>query len=363
VTLAVTATATLYVLVVAALLLGLIIVVGRGLRRRRDARRDRLAAPARRLLLAIASGDDDPDQVEELVRLPQDVWQAVEPSAVALLGKVRGEARAALVVVFERRGAAWRARSELRRSDPVRRARAAEILGTLGRKDAVPALAKLLKDPDADVRVVAARALGRIGDPEAARPLLACIASRRRSVPAHLAAHALASLGAGVQPALVSALGDPHEAMRATAAEVLGLIGGIGATGRIEAVLRTDPSVEVRVRAARTLGRLGTRSALAPLLEALEPDRPLALRAEAARALGELGTPTAASALTAVLSDRQFEVAHQAARALLRLGKKGRAALHEAVEQSAGPALAAAHAREALAVAELEQQRRRTPAS
>jgi HEAT repeat protein len=357
------ATATIYVLSIAAVALGAVIVFGRAARRRREERRALLAAPARKLLLAIAAGDDDPDQIDELVRLPDEVWSAVDANAVALLNKVRGEARAALVVVFERRGAAWRARSELRRPDPVRRARAADLLGILGRRDAVPALCDLLKDADPDVRVVAARAIGRIGDPEAARPLLESVATRRREVPAHLVAHALAGLGTGAQPALVHGMDSPRESVRAVAAEVLGLIGAVGAAARIEAALRADPSTEVRVRAARTLGRLGTRTAMPPLVDALTAVHPPALRAEAARALGELGAPGAVEALTAVLGDAEFAVAHEAARALLRLGVKGRAALTAAREGSLDVprrirTVAAAHAREALAVADVEEHRR-----
>lgn len=362
-TLAGAATATICVLGIAAAAIGAAIVIGRAARSRREARSARLAAPARKLLLAIAAGDDDPDQIDELVRLPDATWNAVDANAVALLNKVRGEARAALVVVFERRGAAWRARSELRRPDPVRRARAADLLGILGRRDAVAALCDLLKDNDPDVRVVAVRALGRIGDPEAARPLLDSVASRRRAVPAHLAAHALAGLGVGAQPALILGMDSQQESVRAVAAEVLGLIGAVGATGRIEAALRTDASTEVRVRAARTLGRLGTRAAMAPLLDALSPEHPPALRAEAAKALGALGTDGAVDALTAVLGDAEFVVAHESARSLLRLGAKGRTALADAQDGSLdlprrARRSAAAHAREALAVAEVEEQRR-----
>ncbi|MER7002576.1 HEAT repeat domain-containing protein [Dactylosporangium sp. NPDC000555] len=371
-TLAGTALVALFVVLFAALVLGALIVGGRTVRRAREAGRARLAGPARRLLLAIAAGDDDPRQIEELVRLPDEVWLAVEPSAVALLGKVRGEAHTTLVDVFERRGAAWRARSQLKRRDPVARAMAAEVLGNLRRRDAVLPLCDLLSDPDPDVRVVAARSLGRIGDAGATQPLLATLRSRR-PVPAHVVATALTRLGTPAQGALTAALDDPRSPVRATAAEVLGLIGAAGATVRVESALRADPAVEVRVSAARTLGRLGTRTALAPLLDALGEDRPAVLRAEAARALGELGAVTAAPALTALLADADYAVAHNAARSLLRLGSAGRAALvaaeHRAhvrprhsAEPDEGPGpevlLGAAHAREALAAAELDDRRR-----
>src|SRR5262249_2321337 len=64
------ATTALVVLVVAAAALGTVIVFGRAVRRVREARRTRLAAPARPLLLAIAAGDADESQVRALVELP-----------------------------------------------------------------------------------------------------------------------------------------------------------------------------------------------------------------------------------------------------------------------------------------------------
>jgi HEAT repeat protein len=189
------------------------------------------------------------------------------------------------------------------------------------------------------------------------------VATRRREVPAHLVAHALAGIGAGAQPALVHGMDHPRESVRAVAAEVLGLIGAVGATARIEAALRADSSTEVRIRAARTLGRLGTRTAMPPLRDALTGAHPPALRAEAAKALGELGAPAAVDALTAVLGDAEFVVAHEAARALLRLGAKGRRALESARDGKLDSprrirTVAIAHAREALAVADVEEHRR-----
>jgi HEAT repeat protein len=277
-----------------------------------------------------------------------------------MLGKVRGEAYTALVSVFERRGAAARATRDVHRRDPVRRARAADVLGNLSRREAVPLLVELLGDSDPDVRIVAARALGTVGDAAAAPHLLACLAARR-TVPSHQVAQALARLGVVAQPAAADALGHPDESVRAVAAEVLGMVGAAGATSRVEAVLRDDPSLEVRVRAARTLGRLGTRTALDPLRAALSRTEPPALRAEAARALGELGTAVSTGALAALLGDPQYPVAHQAARALLRLGPPGREALASAC--ATGDGTAAAHAREALAVAELDERRRLTAAA
>jgi HEAT repeat protein len=300
----------------------------------------------------LTAGDEDETLTDQLAAVPPQTWRAVEPAAVAMLGKVRGEAHTALVAVFKQRGAGIRASHDLTARGAVRRARAAEVLGNLGAADAVPRLCELLRDRDADVRVVAARALGRIADAAAAGPLLAATVGARR-VPPQLVAHALLRLGLAAQSETEKALDHPAELVRATAVEVLGLIGAVGAAKRVEFALRSDLSLPVRTRAARTLGRLGTFSALAPLLEAVEPGRPPALRAEAALALGELGARAAAQPLAALLADDDYQVAHQAARALLRLGGPGRDALERADDDRSRP-----HAREALGVADLELARR-----
>ncbi|GEM_PF-1143315 len=377
-TAAAVATGALLVLIAATTVLGGVLIFGRFIRRAREARRTRLAAPARRLLLAVTAGDDDPVLADSLVELDAENWRAVEPTAVGLLGKLRGEAHAALVEILVRRGVADRAVRDLRHRRPVRRAAAAEVLGHVGRRETAPAIAALLTDADSDVRAVAARALGRIGDPVSAVPLLRSL-SGRRSVPPQPVAQALMRLGSAAQPALETALYQADELVRATAIEVLGLVGAISATGLVEYTLRADPSVEVRVRAAGALGRLGTRSALAPLLSAVEPVRPAALRAAATRALGDIGSVAATSALAVLLGDPQHAVAHNAAYALLRLGRAGRTVLNEALgaaeqtrrqtgeqtgEQTgdsraeAARVRAAGYAREALAVAELQEHRR-----
>jgi hypothetical protein len=257
--------------------------------------------------------------------------------------------------VFLRRGAGTMAGRDLAARSPASRARAAEVLGNLGDAATVPRLCKLLHDPDPAVRVVAVRALGRIADPDAATALLDATVGEHR-VPPLLVAHALVRVGLAARADVEAALDHPSELVRATALEVLGLIGAVGAAHNVEFALRSDLSLEVRVRAARTLGRLGTRSALTPLLEAVEPGRPAALRAEAAKALGELGAQAAAEPLAALLADPGYHVAHQAARALLRLGEPGRAALENATGGRSRE-----HAEEAISVAELEAGRRGAP--
>ncbi|HLL65545.1 MAG TPA: HEAT repeat domain-containing protein [Micromonosporaceae bacterium] len=345
----------LVVLLAATAGIGATIVTGRAARRSRQRRDERLAAPARQVLLAIAAGDDDPDGIEALVALPPAPWRAVEPTAIALLGTLRGDSHAKLVSVFDRRDAAAGAMRDLRRRDPVRRARAADVLGHLPRTDSIPALTALLDDRSADVRAAAVRALGRIGDPSAAQPLLACLA-RHRPVAEQLVAQALVRLGVDALPDLLTALRHRDEAVRATAVQVLGLIGAVDAADDVADTLRCDESLEVRIRAARTLGRLGARHSLAPLLHAVEPAESTALRSEAARALGDLGAVAAATPLAVLLADPAYPVAHEAARSLLQLGPIGHAILHGAIDDPESPS-ATAHAREALGVAASEDKR------
>lgn len=327
-------------------LLAALIVVVRAVRTARTRRREALAAGPRRSLLGYIA-DGGAEGAEELAALSPAAWQAVEHHALAMLSKIKGEGRVALVRLFEQRGAAETALRELGARSRVRRARAAEMLGDLGRRDAVPRLIDLLADPHPEIRLVAVRALGRIGDDAAVVPLLAMLAGRF-GAPSHLVTHALIQIGPAAETALVAALVDPVPLVRVTALDALGQLAAPGAARAIAQVLATDPALEVRVAAAGTLGRVGGRAALEPLVAAVCADQPATLREAAARALGELGAEAAVPALGELLTDQRHRVAHEAAHALRRLHEAGLAELRRA---AARPDHAGGHAREALAMA------------
>jgi HEAT repeat protein len=339
----------------------LTIVVGRGIRRMSSRRNAGAAGRARALLVALVADDDARSPLVELVAVDRTTWRSVEPKAIALLGKLRGEARARLVSVFRRRGVVERAVRDLARPSAPRRARAAELVGLLGVADAVPALCRLLDDRDRQVRVAATRALGAIGDPGAITTLLASLTGRR-SIAAQLVADALLRIGADAQPALLATIKDAEPLVRVCVIEVLGLVAGPGAATSIARALGSDPSDEVRVRAATALGRLGTRQVLAVLLRAVDTDPVDRVRAASAVAVGELGDTGAVPALAAALRDPGHRVANGAAHALVRLGEPGRAALRRVVaaaspERAGEIEPAARHAREALAAQEVSQRR------
>jgi HEAT repeat protein len=336
--------------------LALLLTVGRLLREWRERRQARLAEPVREVLFELAAQAEPEQALRRLAGLDARRWAAIEPTVVSLLSKVRGEAQASLVRLLEQRGTKSSALRDVHRRSPVRRATGAEILGSLGSRDALAELVRLLGDRDPDVRAVAARALGRIGDPAAASHLLDSLVGPR-TIPPHLVAHAVVKLGAGARPALAVATRHASPLVRATAIEIIGLTGAVAQVRRVAEALWSDSSLEVRIRAARALGRLGMPAGLEPLLAAAAEDQPVVLRAVAARALGELGAAQAAAPrLGVLLADPAYRVAHNAAQALLALGVTGRLILAEAAAGAHGPQ-AALHAREALALAELERER------
>jgi HEAT repeat protein len=354
-------TITIVVLAAVVAVTSLAIVAVRVVRHLRQRRIAALAAGPRRALLSFVAENGE-EGGQELVAIPDEAWKAAEPGALSLLGKLRGEAHVALVSVFLRRGTARAALGDLRSRSRVRRARAAQVLGDLELRQAVPELCRLLSDRHAEVRVVAVRALGRIGDPAAAWRLIAGL-DQSDPVPSLLATHALVQLGPEAEVTISAALDHPQARVRAVCLDALGLLGATGSVHRVARVLREDSVLDVRIAAATTLGKLGARSALEPLTLALTAARPTPLRAAAARALGDLGAPSAVEALAPLLGDDAYWVAHEAAHGLRRLGPKGLAALQAVVDEEqrraaeagagahAKPSSAAAHAQEALSLA------------
>lgn len=324
------------------------IVVGRTARRVRATRRERITARARPLLIAMLAEESHEvaqDALAQLLAVDRSTWKALEPTVAALLGKLRGNSHDLLRSLLVLRGTVARAQRRLRRVGAIGRARAAELLGSLEDPTVTDDLVRRLRDRDAEVRQVVARALGRSGDARAAAPLLACLAGG--SVPPRVVSQALLRLGPGAEPSLVAALDDQDELIRAVAVEILGLSSAVGAFGAVRRSLLEDPSLEVRIRAARSLGLVGMPAALRALQDATKPHQPDPLRAVAARALGELGHAGGVPRLRVLLRDPVHRVASNAGRSLAGLGPRGITALErEIASKPAGPS--AAHARDAL---------------
>jgi len=191
-------------------------------------------------------------------------------------------------------------------------------LASLVDADSVPALATALDAAHPDVRLGAARALARHGDPRALGPLVALATApepRERERQAHwlaLAESALHGLGDLGDPAaltdLIPALDSPHAAIRKQAARALAWVARPGsADAARQALGHADP--EVKYNAALALAYLGDPSA-ASLVFSEEAARVIAPGGQiaAATALGDPGEDR----LVVSLDDPKHEVRNRA---------------------------------------------------
>lgn len=198
---------------------------------------------------------------------------------------------------------------------PWYRASAAYVLGDMGSVTATTGLLRALQDPSRDVRAAAARSLGQLRDPQSVQPLVCALVAH--TVPRRVIGQALLTVGPGAAQQLLPLLNDPDPDVRATAAQLIGLLDDGGAQrlliGRLE-----DSSSGVREHAALALGRLGTALACHSLMRMLADSAPC-VRAAAAQALGAIGDPRAFTALLAVADGDSFAPARAAAHALSRI--------------------------------------------
>ncbi len=138
---------------------------------------------------------------------------------------------------------------QLSAQDEADRAHAAWSLGQIGPRAsaAVPALAKALSDPSAEVRSAVAEALAQVGDASAA-----------------------------AVPALVTALRDEDAAVRAHSATALGVVGAPAASVAVSDLIGTlrDGDSTVRLYSAWALGEIGSEAKAADeaLASAMEDD-------------------------------------------------------------------------------------------
>lgn len=142
---------------------------------------------------------------------------------------------------------------------------AAEALGLLGTASAGAALVAAAGDrsTDAELRIRAARALGRIGPPAALEPLIGCLADGEPPVLRAVAAKALGDLGSPrAVPHLVPLLHGPHR-LAANAASALARLGPHGARALATAAEGEDPAARYATAALATL-ELSRRAVAAP---------------------------------------------------------------------------------------------------
>jgi len=214
---------------------------------------------------------------------------------------------------------------------PVLRKRAALAAGRIGDDRAVPALSLLLeKDPDAQVRAMAAFALGETESAKAAEAILKALTNEKEEGDVRArAAEAAGKIAAANKPsaeklgeAILDAL--DNEAQRSKQNKQLVLL-GLTAVSRanpeegdfVTAKFLTNLDAGVRATAANTLTRLRAKNANDILHALLLSDDEPVVRANAARALGAAEDKSAFNLLLeAALEDEDSRVRVSSIRAL-----------------------------------------------
>lgn len=281
------------------------------------ARRARRTAAAEQRLRPLAFALLDGEEPDEE---PSGADAEVLASVLARYARrLSGEPRDHIARFFERGGHVEREVALLRSRRWATRASAAFALGDMASPEAVPALLGALEDRNREVRAAAARSIGALGAVAGVAPLVGALA--RGAVPRVIAGSALLGLGERAVPELLELSAAPDAGIRATAIELLGLLGDPTTARRLAPRLR-DGSAEVRAKTARALGRLGDDRAAAELRGVLR-DRIPFVRAAAATGLMEIGDDEAALELMAMAAVDRFDPAHAAARALSHLDPAG----------------------------------------
>jgi len=212
-------------------------------------------------------------------------YHATRPLLLAFEGpwpeKVRKQAKEVLNGLVEDLIAA------LGSSNREQRRRAAEALGEIGDRRAIPPLVEKLEDSDRSVRMAAATALSKIGDKRGITYLFEALGSRDEVVRLR-ALRALVEAGGAVVPNLRRGLRDPNPLVRCGAAKVLGENMVKEAVPDLIEALQ-DSEATVRINAAVALGKIGASEALAALRKLAEdPDTAVAYYAK--WAIGRIGT-------------------------------------------------------------------------
>jgi HEAT repeats len=222
-------------------LLVAVIVAAKISRGRASIRSKALLIPYRSALIAMACGEDENSQAKDLLYgLPPATWDRLRPSVVTFLTKVRGAPADDLGNLMRSHGEIEAAKRILTSRSAVRRARGAYLLGLVRDSDSAGLVLPLLKDPHADVRLVAARALGCMGESSAALSVLEALRTNhgRIGLPAWVAAEALLAMGVEIGPALQIGLASEDPAVRNVCASVASHGGFLSAARSCASCLR-----------------------------------------------------------------------------------------------------------------------------
>jgi hypothetical protein len=259
-----------------------------------------------------------------------------EELVTGLLPNLRGADRSMLVDILRRRGTIDQACRGTRYRTSLRRAISAELLGSAGAIEGIPFVSRLLQDRNPQVRLAAVRALGRIGTAESAAALITQLDRADPGIAPQPVTMALLRMGLNAAGPLRRALDAQQVTVRTMAAEALGVLEVLPATGALERVVRTDPELGVRVGAAHALGRLGMPRSVGVLISTLKQEHDADLLAAACTSLGRIGSPEAVPALEWAIGHQTPTVRIAAAAALIQIPTSGIERLRAIAQQPVG---------------------------
>ncbi|HEU4690715.1 MAG TPA: HEAT repeat domain-containing protein [Vicinamibacterales bacterium] len=325
-------------LAIANLVLIVLVATRRWRLARTHRRRDELLTQMRRRAVEFTEGDV-PAAPPSLNGVEAEMFTAL---LVDFSRQLRGPSRERIVDYFDSSGLFDAQLRRLASRWSSRRAMAAFMLGDIGSPRAVPALVRCLGDRSRDVRAAACRSLGRLGAVDAIEAIVICGVDGR--VPRDTANLALLDVGPAAIDRIVELTKHEESSIRASAVEMIGLI---GAASEVDPILErlSDPAAAVRVATASALGRLGAREGRDALIAALG-DRVPDVRTAAATALGQIGGRDAVNVLMPIARSDSFEPARAAAEALARIDPA--LVMRLGADPDSGPHLREAADREAL---------------
>ncbi len=219
-------------------------------------------------------------------------------------------ARAAISVDLEAAGDV--VQSWLGDKEPEVRRVAAEVLFAFPRRnESLTRLARALGDPEGDVRLAVARALGVSDSPDAVSALLAHIDDGDPAV-AIAIIEALERLGdpRSIAP-LVGRIDDSRSAIRRSVVKALGSLGTDAAVSALILALR-DSDARVRLAVVAALGRAKDPAAVDALATRLQDDPDIDVQVSVLHALAEIQSPRAVALLVDQLSSRRTELSSEA---------------------------------------------------
>jgi HEAT repeat protein len=174
------------------------------------------------------------------------------------------------IVLSSSTDAIVRLREDLNHQSPLRQIMAAQALGWIGEKAVVEPLIGALNHPEWEIRKSAVESLGRIGDREAIERIKILLSDEESQVRRSAIDALVALAGTDAYQDILAMLDDEDLWVRFHAINTLGRIGNPEATTRIVPFL-TDENDVLRVAAAKSLSMLQDKRAL-PFLRSLAVD-------------------------------------------------------------------------------------------